>query len=131
DYTVLQPGASVGPASTWSRTPGAMTSFRAGADGYLGFRYECAAGTCYGYAHFTTTSATGYPATLVDYCHDTSGAGVTIAGGGSSHTVTPSVGTPSGTISPATPQSVADGATTQFTLTAASGFQIDNVGGTC
>src|SRR5690606_39478576 len=111
DYSVLQAGATVGPGSTWSRTAGAMTSFRAGADGYLGFRYECAAGTCYGYAHFPTTAATGYPATLVDYCHDTSGAGVTIAGGGPSHTVTPSVGTPTGTISPATPQSVADGAT--------------------
>ncbi|HEX7769691.1 MAG TPA: S8 family serine peptidase, partial [Dokdonella sp.] len=131
DYTVLQAGATVGPASTWSRTAGAMTSFRAGVDGYLGFRYECAEGTCYGYAHFTTTAATGYPATLVDYCHDTSGAAVTIGGGGTNHTVTPSVGTPSGTISPSTPQSVADGATTQFTLTPAAGFQIDNVGGTC
>src|SRR5690606_25020639 len=71
DYTVLQPGASVGPASTWSRTPGAMTSFRGGADCYLGFLYECAAGTCYGYEHFTTTSAIGYTVTLVDYCQDT------------------------------------------------------------
>ncbi|RYD15075.1 MAG: DUF11 domain-containing protein, partial [Lysobacteraceae bacterium] len=127
DYSVLQAGAVVGPASTWSRTNGAMTSFRAGVDGYLGFRYQCAAGTCYGYAHLTTTAGganPGFPATLVDYCHDTSGAPVTIGGGGGgNHTVTPSVGTPSGTISPSTPQSVADGATTQFTLTPASGFQ--------
>ncbi|RYD16983.1 MAG: hypothetical protein EOP90_03260, partial [Lysobacteraceae bacterium] len=122
NYSVLQSGAVIGPASTWSRTAGAMTDFRAGVNGYLGFRYECAAGTCYGYAHFTTTSATGYPATLIDYCHDTSGAAVTIVGP-VMHTVTPSVGTPSGTISPSTPQSVADGATTQFTLTPASGFQ--------
>ena len=130
DYSVLQSGAVIGPASTWSRTGGAMTSFRAGVNGYLGFRYQCTAGTCYGYAHFTTTSATGYPATLIDYCHDTSGAAVTIPAG-ITHAVTPSVGTPSGTISPATPQTVADGATTQFTLTPDSGFQIDSVGGTC
>ncbi|MGN6519130.1 MAG: beta strand repeat-containing protein, partial [Dokdonella sp.] len=47
------------------------------------------------------------------------------------HVVTPSVGTPSGTISPNTPQTVNDGATASFTLTAAGGFHIDNVTGTC
>jgi hypothetical protein len=47
------------------------------------------------------------------------------------HTVTPSVGTPSGTISPSTPQVVNDGATTAFTLTPAVGFHINNVTGTC
>ncbi|WP_296605803.1 hypothetical protein, partial [Nocardioides sp.] len=47
------------------------------------------------------------------------------------HTVTPSVGTPSGSISPSTPQTVNDGATTAFTLTADAGFHIDTVGGTC
>jgi hypothetical protein len=47
------------------------------------------------------------------------------------HTVTPSVGTPSGTIAPSTPQTVEDGDTTSFTLTPASGFEIANVGGTC
>jgi hypothetical protein len=47
------------------------------------------------------------------------------------HTVTPSVGTPSGTISPSTPQTVNDGQTTAFTLTPATGFVIANVTGTC
>jgi hypothetical protein len=49
------------------------------------------------------------------------------------HKVTPSVGTdPSwGTISPDTQQTVNDGATTQFTLAATSGYHIDTVGGTC
>ncbi|MEO7200895.1 MAG: GEVED domain-containing protein, partial [Dokdonella sp.] len=47
------------------------------------------------------------------------------------HTVTPSVGTPSGTISPATAQTVNDGDTTSFTLAADAGFHIDTVGGTC
>ncbi len=52
-------------------------------------------------------------------------------GGGITHTVTPSVGTPSGTITPDTPQTVDDGTTTDFTLTPDSGFHIDTVGGTC
>ncbi|HEY0231558.1 MAG TPA: GEVED domain-containing protein, partial [Dokdonella sp.] len=47
------------------------------------------------------------------------------------HTVTPSVGTPSGSVAPATVQTVNDGATTTFTLTADPGFHIDGVGGTC
>jgi hypothetical protein len=47
------------------------------------------------------------------------------------HTVTPSVGTPSGTIAPSTPQTVDDGDTTSFTLTPSSGFQVAGVGGTC
>ncbi|HEY6942205.1 proprotein convertase P-domain-containing protein [Dokdonella sp.] len=47
------------------------------------------------------------------------------------HTVTPSVGTPSGSISPNTAQVVNDGDTTAFTLTPDAGFHIDTVGGTC
>ncbi|MEO7064095.1 MAG: GEVED domain-containing protein, partial [Dokdonella sp.] len=46
-------------------------------------------------------------------------------------TVTPSVGTPSGTIAPATAQTVNNGATTSFTLTPDAGYHIDTVGGTC
>ncbi|MGE5167459.1 MAG: beta strand repeat-containing protein, partial [Deltaproteobacteria bacterium] len=49
------------------------------------------------------------------------------------HKVTPSVGTDPawGTISPDTQQTVNDGATTQFTLSATGGYHIDTVGGTC
>ena len=47
------------------------------------------------------------------------------------HVVTPSVGTPSGTITPNTPQTVNDGATTSFTLAANAGSFINNVTGTC
>ncbi|MEO7200392.1 MAG: S8 family serine peptidase, partial [Dokdonella sp.] len=68
----------------------------------------------------TTHAMTGVPVTLT----------VTTAGG-PTFTVTPSVGTPSGTISPNTPQTIASGATTNFTLAPAAGFAIDNVGGTC
>ncbi len=46
-------------------------------------------------------------------------------------TVTPSVGTPSGSISPATVQTVATGATTSFVLTPNPGFHINDVAGTC
>jgi subtilisin-like proprotein convertase family protein len=56
---------------------------------------------------------------------------ITIDHVGVTHTVTPSVGTPSGSISPNTPQVVNDGATTAFTLTPDAGFHIDTVGGTC
>ena len=47
------------------------------------------------------------------------------------HTVTPSVGSGSGTISPSTPQSVDHGATTSFTLTPASSHHLVDVAGTC
>jgi hypothetical protein len=45
-------------------------------------------------------------------------------------TVTPSAG-PNGSITPSTPQFVAQGATLAFTLAPAAGFGIDAVGGTC
>jgi hypothetical protein len=45
------------------------------------------------------------------------------------HTVTPVVGVPSGTITPDTPVSVVDGATTSFDLAPASGFHLDTVTG--
>ncbi|MDX9765268.1 MAG: lamin tail domain-containing protein, partial [Chiayiivirga sp.] len=47
------------------------------------------------------------------------------------HDVTPSVGTPSGSIAPNTVQTVNDGDTAAFTLTSDAGFEIDTVGGTC
>ena len=46
------------------------------------------------------------------------------------YTVTPSAGF-GGNITPSTPQSVSAGATTSFTLTPDSGYQIDDVTGTC
>ena len=47
------------------------------------------------------------------------------------HTVTSSVGTASGSISPLGGQSVDAGQTTQFTLTPATNYHINSVGGTC
>ena len=130
-YAVLNTGASIGPSSTFSGAS-TETSWRAGADGYLGFRFACStAAQCYGYMRMTTTAATGFPAIMGNYCYDKTGAAVTIPGGTVSYTVTPSIGTASGSISPASAQTVSSGATTSFTLTPATGYQIDNVGGTC
>jgi hypothetical protein len=47
------------------------------------------------------------------------------------YTVTPSVGTGQGSISPDTPQMVTHGSTVQFTLSPATCYHIDSVGGTC
>ncbi|MBN8728051.1 MAG: S8 family serine peptidase [Xanthomonadales bacterium] len=89
DFRVLQDGAVVGPSSIWSTTnnPG-PAAWAAGADGYLGFRFDCstlptapANGICYGYVHLKTTAPNGFPATLVDYCYDKAGNAVTIGGG--------------------------------------------------
>ena len=55
---------------------------------------------------------------------------LTIAAG-ATHTVTPSVTAGLGTITPNTPQSVAAGTTTAFTLAPAAGYQVGSVGGTC
>lgn len=82
-YAVLAPGATIGSTSTFA-TSGAPTAWRAGVDGYFGFRFDCSAlgtspsGTCYGYARFTTTAASGYPATLVQYWYNKAGNDITI-----------------------------------------------------
>lgn len=82
-YAVLASGATIGAGSTYA-TSGTPTAWRAGADGYLGFRFNCSAlgisptGTCYGYAHMTTTSASGFPGTLVQYWYNKAGDDITI-----------------------------------------------------
>jgi hypothetical protein len=40
-YSVLHAGDVVGASSIWSRTAGAMTTFKAGVDGYLGVSFDC------------------------------------------------------------------------------------------
>ncbi|NCT66979.1 MAG: hypothetical protein GXC76_04950 [Rhodanobacteraceae bacterium] len=86
DFLVLQSGAVIGPASTWSTTnnPG-PAAWAAGADGYLGFRFNCsslpsppASGICYGYVHLRTTAPAGFPATIVDYAYNKAGDPITV-----------------------------------------------------
>jgi hypothetical protein len=81
-YSVLQPGAVVGPSSNFSTNAGtaATANWRNGADGYLGFRYVNA-GTglvTYGYARIRSTAPTGYPVELIDFGVNLTGQAVTI-----------------------------------------------------
>lgn len=80
-YAVLGSGVEIGPSSTYvvSTSSTASVNWAAGADGYVGFRFVCAApgGFCYGYAHLTTTGATGFPATIVEYWYNQAGDPIT------------------------------------------------------
>jgi hypothetical protein len=80
DFSVLASGATVGPASTWGTTTGGGNLWRAGADAYFGFRFDNAntGEVNYGYAHITSTGATGFPATLVEYWYNSAGDPITI-----------------------------------------------------
>lgn len=85
NLSVLASGATIGPDSTFARTNGAMTAWRAGADAYLGFRFDCSAlptappnDTCYGYLHLETTAPTGFPATIRGWAYNRAGNPITI-----------------------------------------------------
>jgi hypothetical protein len=78
---VLQPGAVIGPSSNFSTNTGtaATVNWRAGVDGYLGFRFVNASGMVnYGYARILTTAPTGYPLEVVDFGVNITGLPVTI-----------------------------------------------------
>ncbi|MCB1642683.1 MAG: VCBS repeat-containing protein, partial [Xanthomonadales bacterium] len=81
-YSVLQPGAVVGPASDFSTVGDstATANWRAGADGYLGFRYVNADSglVTYGYAHIRSTAPTGFPIEVLDVGVNLTGQAVTI-----------------------------------------------------
>jgi hypothetical protein len=138
---VLQSGDTIGASSDFSDTGTTVTpsnEWLAGVDGYLGVKFDCdgrlanpvPSTVCFGYVHLTAGTETGFPATVVEYSYDGDGNDITI-GPVVTFTVTPSVGTPSGSITPDVAQTVNSGATANFTLTPDSGFHIDNVGGTC
>jgi hypothetical protein len=74
---ILGSGTTIGPASTWGS--GNSTLYQGGnTTGYLGFEFDNGGTTNYGYALFTSTAGTGYPATLVEYWYDNTGAAITI-----------------------------------------------------
>jgi hypothetical protein len=84
-YAILASGDVVGPSSTFiAATTGAdYTNWYAGADGNLGFTFDCSslggsASVCYGYAHITTTAPVGYPGTVVEWWFDNTGAAITV-----------------------------------------------------
>jgi hypothetical protein len=76
---ILTSGATVGPGSTFA-TANAANFILGNSTGYLGFSFTNinTATTNYGYALFTSGAGTGFPATLVRYWYDNSGAAITI-----------------------------------------------------
>ncbi|HEY6942981.1 InlB B-repeat-containing protein [Dokdonella sp.] len=97
----------VQPTVTLTATPGANQTFTGWS------------GACVGSANPVTTIAmTGARTCVATFVPST-------------FTVTPGVGSGSGTISPSTPQTVNSGAATSFTLTPAPNWHIFGVGGTC
>jgi subtilisin family serine protease len=80
-YDVLGSGDSIGPSSTFiQNAQSGSDNWLVGVDGYLGFKFlnEDTGEINFGYAHITSTSPTGFPAVIVDYAYDQSGAEITI-----------------------------------------------------
>ncbi len=84
-FPVLASGATIGPESTFDAPGGtgqatAMADWRAGADGYFGFRFTNpdTGAVNYGYAHLTTVSGGGFPLTIVRYWYNSAGNAITI-----------------------------------------------------
>jgi hypothetical protein len=79
-YSVLQSGATVGPSSTFSNGISAMTNWWGGVDGYIGIEFYNSQTHAlnYGYIHVTTSGPIGFPAEVLEYGFDDTGAAVTI-----------------------------------------------------
>jgi hypothetical protein len=79
-HDVLQPGDVIGPGSNFISPTGAaaLADFQSGVSGYLGFRFDNAGTTNYGYALIETTGPTGFPAFFRSWAFDSSGAPITI-----------------------------------------------------
>lgn len=81
-YAVLQSGATIGPASTFSTSAAASATvdWRAGADGYLGFRFvnSNSGAINYGYARIRSTAPTGFPVEIVSVGYNLTGLPVSV-----------------------------------------------------
>ena len=74
---ILTTGTVIGAGSTFGAGDAAL--FDAGnTTGFIGFTFMNGGTPNYGYAKFTTTGPSGYPATLVEYWYDNTGADITI-----------------------------------------------------
>ncbi len=84
-YLALGPGAVIGPGSTFSRAAftGDTSAWQVGTTAYLGVRFlnESGASTTYGWIQLSTSAPLGFPATIVGWCHEDSGAAITTPGG--------------------------------------------------
>jgi hypothetical protein len=79
-YAVLSGGQLIGPASLFTRAAftGDTSAWLAGASGYLGMRFlnETSSTINYGWMLLTTTAPLGFPATILEWCYDDSGAAI-------------------------------------------------------
>ena len=80
DYAVLHSGDVVGPDSNIKAGNRPMLDWIYGEDGYIGIAFynEGTGMVNYGYIHLATTDPTGFPANMLDYAFDSSGAPITI-----------------------------------------------------
>lgn len=80
EFAVLHAGDTIGPGSTVSGASRRLGRWVAGADGYLGIAFYDEAGgqVEYGYLHVVTSGPTGFPAQVLDWAYDRSGAAITI-----------------------------------------------------
>lgn len=82
-YAVLAPGDTIGAASPFTRAgfTGDTSAWQAGVEGgYLGvrFRNEATDTIDYGWVRLSTTAPLGFPATILDWCYEDAGDGITI-----------------------------------------------------
>jgi hypothetical protein len=84
-YLVLGQGAVIGPASSFSRAAftGDTSAWQSGTTAFLGMRFlnESGASTTYGWIELSTTAPLGFPATILSWCYEDSGAAITTPGG--------------------------------------------------
>lgn len=76
---VLHPGDTIGPESLVGGSA-IMANWLAGVDGYVGvvFYNETTGQLNYGYVHLVSTGPLGFPAQVLDWAYDESGAAITI-----------------------------------------------------
>ncbi len=78
---VLQPGATIGPASIFNAAIQATApNFRVTQTGFMGIRFQNEATNAvnFGYMQISTTAATGFPATIISIVYENTGAAITI-----------------------------------------------------
>ena len=83
-FLVMNPGDTIGPASTFSAAVAAPNpNFRGTGTNTLGFRFynEATSAINYGYAVLQTTAPGGFPVTVVSITYENSGAAITIPTG--------------------------------------------------
>ncbi len=79
-YKVLHSGDVVGPTATFNRKVTAMINFYGGVDGYIGIAFQNSqtGALNYGWIHITTSAPAGFPAQVLDYGFDNTGAAIRV-----------------------------------------------------